>query len=132
MTTLRSQPLRLLSDSEFLRKPFGFFKRHLIRTRDSTFEKELLAIFAATTKFKHLIKRHHTVVFSDRKPMTSLSSPKPEQHQQHSTVSKISPLAEYNGDIQHISRSTNKLFVTTNRRHSNNRSIKVNILCRHR
>ena len=69
--------------------------------------KELLAIFAATLKFKHLIEGRHTVVFTDNKPITcsfqrsQTNTNNPRQSRQFSL------LAEYIDELQHISGSTN-------------------------
>ena len=52
--------------------PIAFFSRRLTAAERnySTFDKDLLAIFAATLKFKHLIERHNTIAFTDHKPIT--------------------------------------------------------------
>ena len=90
-------------------RTIGFFSRQLtaVERNYSTFDEEFLAIFAATIKFKHLIERRHTVVFTDHKPITSSlqrsenNTNKPRQSRQFSL------LAEYIDDIQLISGSTN-------------------------
>ena len=54
------------------RRPIAFFSRRLTAAEKkySTFDKELLTIFAATLKFKQLIEGRNTVVFTDHKPIT--------------------------------------------------------------
>ena len=58
-------------------RPFAFFSRRFTAAEGNyrTFDKELLAIFAATLKFKHLIEGRHTVVFTDHKPITCSFQP---------------------------------------------------------
>ena len=90
-------------------RPIAFFSRRLttIKRNSRTFDKELLAIFAATLKFKFLIEGRHTVVFTDHKPITcsfkrsknKTNNPRQSRH--------ISLLAKYIDEIQQISGSTN-------------------------
>ena len=90
-------------------RPIAFFSRRLTAAKRNycTFDKELLAIFAATLKFKHLIEGRYTVVFTDHKPITCCfqrsqtytNNPRQSRH--------FSLLAENIDEIQHISESTN-------------------------
>ena len=54
-------------------RPIAFYLRRLTAAEQnySTFDKELLAIYAATSKFKHMIEGKHTTVFTDHKPLVS-------------------------------------------------------------
>ena len=54
-------------------RPIAFFSRRLTAAEGnySTFDKLLLASFAALLKFKHLTARRCTVVFTDHKSITS-------------------------------------------------------------
>ena len=53
-------------------RPIALFSRRLTAPERnySTFDMELLAIFAATTKFKLLLEGRHTVVFTNHKPIS--------------------------------------------------------------
>ena len=90
-------------------RPIAFFSRRLTAAERnySTFDKELLAIFAATIKFKHLIEGHHTIVFTDHKPITSSFHRSHNNNNNPRQSRQFSLLAEYIDDIQHISGSTN-------------------------
>ena len=103
-----------------------FFRRFTAAERNySTFDKELLAIFAATLKFKHLIEGRHTVVFTDHKPITcsfqrsQTNTNNPRQSRQFSL------LAEYIDEIQHISGSTNVVADCLSRPSTDNTSLTV-------
>ena len=92
-------------------RPIAFFSREITAAERSysTFDKELLAIFAATLKFKHLIGGRHANVFTDHKPITcsfqriQSNTNNPPQSRQFSLI------AEYFDEIQHILGSTNVL-----------------------
>ena len=90
-------------------RPIAFFSRQLTAAgrNYSTFDKELLAIFAATLKFKHLIEGRHTVVFTDHKPITCSFQRSQTNTNNPRQSRRFSLLAEYIDEIQHISGSTN-------------------------
>ena len=73
----------------------------------SPFDKELLAFFAATTKFKHLIERRLTVVFTDHKPITSSFKRSQNNTNNPRQSRQFSLLSEYIDETQHYSGSTN-------------------------
>ena len=90
-------------------RPIAFFSCRLTAAERnySTFDKELLAIFAATLKFKHLIEGRHTVVFTDHKPITCSFQRSQTNSNNPRQARQFSLLAEYIDEIQHISGSTN-------------------------
>ena len=89
--------------------PIAFFSRRLTAAERnySTFDEELLSIFAATLKFKHLIGGRYTVVFTDHKPITSSFQRSQNNTNIPQQSRQFSLLAEYIDEIQHISGSTN-------------------------
>ena len=52
-------------------RPLAIFSRRLSQAErnNSTFDKELLAVYAATVKFRYLIEGRKTVFFTDHKPI---------------------------------------------------------------
>jgi cleavage and polyadenylation specificity factor subunit 1 len=88
-------------------RPIAFFSRKLSETERnySVFDKELLSIYAATIKFKHIIEGRQCVVFTDHKPIVSAfkknSAHSPRQTRQ------LSLLAEYIDDVHHIAGCEN-------------------------
>ena len=68
--TAISAALHDLSSSD-KNRPLAFFSRRLTQAERnySTFDKELLAIYSATVKFRYLIEGRKTVVFNDHKPI---------------------------------------------------------------
>ena len=100
--------LQEVSSSE--KKPLAFFSRRLSQAERnySTFDKELLAIYAATVKFRYLIEGRKTVVFTEHEPIactfrriSASNNHSPRQARQ------ISFIAEYIDEIHHLSGSEN-------------------------
>ena len=89
--------------------PIAFFS-HRTTAADknySTFDRELLAIFSAALKFKHLIEGRHTVVFTERRPITCSLQGSQNNTNDPRRSREFSLLAEYLDETQHISGSTN-------------------------
>lgn len=88
-------------------RPLAFFSRRLssCERNYSVFDKELLAIHAATIKFRSFIEGKHTTVFTDHKPLIfafrKQSSSSPRQARQ------LSLLSEYIDDFVHLSGKDN-------------------------
>ena len=61
--------LNQIQDGEI--RPLSFFSRKLSPTesRYSTFDKELLAVFAAVKKWRDIISTNNTTVLTDHKPI---------------------------------------------------------------
>lgn len=89
-------------------KPLGFFSRKLspAETRYSTYDRELLAIFAALKFFKHLVEGREFVIKTDHKPITFAL---------HQVASKASDrqlrqldfIAQFNAPILHVKGEQN-------------------------
>lgn len=95
--------------------PLAFFSRKLSKAEVnySVFDKELLAIYASTLKFRHIIEGKHCVVFTDHKPIVGAfrkntdHSPRQSRH--------LSTLSEFIDDIQHIAGAENIVADTLSR-----------------
>ena len=96
-------------------RPIGFFSRRLspAERNYSVFDRELLAIYAATIKFRHLIEGKYCVVFTDQKPIIS-SFTKSSGHSPRQTR-QLSFLSEFIDDIQHLSGCDNVVADTLSR-----------------
>ena len=91
-------------------RPLAFFSRRLRQAERnySIFDKEMLAIYAATVKFRYLIEGRKTVVFTDHRPIactfgriSASNNHSPRQARQ------LSFIAEYIDEIHHLSGSEN-------------------------
>ena len=91
-------------------RPLAFFSRRLSQAERnySTFDKEMLAIYAVTVKFRFLIEGRKTVVFKDHKPIACFFL-RPIASNNHSprNARQISFIAEYIDEIHHLSGSEN-------------------------
>ena len=89
-------------------RPLSFFSRKLtdVESRYSTFDRELLAVFAAIRKWKYLVSGSEVTVFTDHKPLVgALSNPKERDSERQQR--QISFILEYVSDIVHIAGKTN-------------------------
>ena len=83
--------------------PVGFFSKKLSQQQQtqSTYDRELNAIFLAVLHFKTLIDGHHVSLFVDHKPIVSAfyskSIPKSDRQQR-----QLSFISEYISDIQYV------------------------------
>jgi len=97
-------------------KPLAFFSRKLSDTEQkySTFDRELLAVFASEKKWRDVIDGSHTTVFTDHKPIVgafkSNNSRLSDKHQR-----QLSFISEYVSDIIHIAGKENVVADTLSR-----------------
>lgn len=104
--------------------PLSFFSRQLSDTesRYSTFDRELLAIFASIKKWRHFISGSDLTIFTDHKPLIgALKCPKerPSGRQER----QISFILEYITDIIHIAGKDNVVADTLSRSSINSLTI---------
>ena len=105
-------------------RPLAFFSRKLSAAERnySTFDKELLAIFASVKKWHSLLEGYTVTVFSDHKPIVGAfksNSPRFSQRQQR----QLSLISEYVQDIVHIPGSSNVVADTLSREVAHNDEI---------
>lgn len=89
-------------------KPVAFYSRKLSDTevKYSTFERELLAVFSATKKWKTIIDGIHTTVFTDHKPLVGAfygDKARTSDKQQR----QLSFVSEFVMDLVHIAGKDN-------------------------
>ena len=89
-------------------QPLAFFSRKLIpaESRYSTFDRELLAIYAAIRHFRFLLEGRSFCVFTDHKPLVSAMgrvTPPWSARQQR----QLSYISEYTTDLRHVSGVNN-------------------------
>ena len=89
-------------------QPIAFFSRKLSETerRYSTFDRELLAIYAAVRHFRHLLEAVPFDIYTDHMPLVHAihkkSDPISNRQQRH-----LSAITEFNCNIRHISGRNN-------------------------
>jgi len=96
--------------------PVSFFSRTLsdVETRYSTFDRELLAVFAAVKKWKNLLCSNKVTIFTDHKPIVGAiknSKDRDSDRQQR----QITFISEYCTDVVHIAGNTNVVADTLSR-----------------
>lgn len=89
-------------------QPLGFFSRKLTDTekRYSTYDRELLAIFAAVKYFRFMIEGNQFIIFTDHKPITfaflqNMDKFSPRQSR------NLDFIGQFSTDIRHISGKDN-------------------------
>ena len=91
-------------------RPLAFFSRRLTQAQRnySTFDEELLAIYAATVKFRYLIDAKTNVVFTNHKPLAcTFCRISPSNNHSPRQGRQLSFIAEYIDKIHHLSGSEN-------------------------
>ena len=97
-------------------QPLAFFSRSMsdCETRYSTFDRELLAVFAAIKKWKHYLSGSVVSVFTDHKPLVgALKNHKERDSDRQSR--QISFILEYISDVIFISGKSNIVADTLSR-----------------
>lgn len=89
-------------------EPLAFFSRKLspAEKRYSTFDRELLSVYAAIKHFRHMVEARSFTIFTDHRPLTfafkqNLDKCAPRQARQ------LDYISQYSTDIQHISGKDN-------------------------
>jgi len=83
--------------------PLSFFSRTLSATeqRYSTFDRELLALFAAVKKWRDFISGYQTTAFTDHKPLVgAIKNPKPRTSDRQER--QLAIIGEFVHDIVHV------------------------------
>ena len=89
-------------------KPLSFFSRKLSpgEKRTSTFDKELLAIFAAVKRWRDLIDPGNLTIFTDHKPIIGAFH-KDKQRFSDKQQRQLSFISEFTSDIIHVAGKDN-------------------------
>lgn len=88
-------------------KPISFFSRKLSpgEAKRSTYDRELLAIFAAIKHFLYFLEAREFQILTDHKPLTSVFKSKSVRSKIQEN--QLSFISTYSTDIEHISGSDN-------------------------
>lgn len=89
-------------------EPIGFFSRKLseIETRYSTYDRELLAIFASIKHFKNVLEGRPFVIHCDHKPLKYAFSQKLDKASPRQ-VRQLEFISQFSTEIVHIDGSSN-------------------------
>lgn len=89
-------------------EPLGFFSRKLSDTEKkySTYDRELLAIFAAIKYFRYLLEGTQFTIFTDHKPLTKAFSQKYEKLSPRQ-INQLNFIGQFSTDVQHVSGAEN-------------------------
>jgi len=96
--------------------PLSFFSRKLspVESKYSTFDRELLAVFAATKKWKDFIEGSPVTVFTDHKPLLGALKGDKERHSGRQQR-QISLINEYITDVIYVAGKDNVVADTLSR-----------------
>ncbi|GFV48746.1 retrovirus-related Pol polyprotein from transposon 412 [Trichonephila clavipes] len=91
-------------------QPIAFFSRKLsaTKTKYSTYDRELLAMYLAIKHFRHQLEGHNFIIFTDHRPLTFAfnkisDSCSPRQ------LSHLDFISQFSTDIRHVSGSDNSV-----------------------
>lgn len=89
-------------------EPLGFFSRKLSDTerKYSTYDRELLAIFAAVKYFRFMLEGSDFIIFTDHRPITYAFSQNMEKFSPRQTR-QLDFVGQFSSDIRHISGKDN-------------------------
>ena len=85
-------------------RPLGFYSRSLTRAEQkwSTFDRELLAIFAAVKHFRYLLESHYVIVHTDHKPLSNLMSKTPTDNDSPRRLRQMDFITQFCHEILHV------------------------------
>lgn len=89
-------------------QPFGFFSRKMsvAQTKYSTYDKELLAIYAAVKHFHYMIEGRKFHILTDHKPLTYVFQQRAERVSPRQSR-QISLISEFTTDIRYVQGTEN-------------------------
>jgi len=90
------------------KEPLAFFSRRLSKTeiKYSTYDRELLAIFAAIKHFKHFLEGRTFPVYTDHHPLIDAYN-KPADHASLRQIRQLDYIGQYTTDIRYIKGEEN-------------------------
>lgn len=96
-------------------EPLSFFSRKLspAETKYSTFDRELLAIYANIKQFKHILEGREFTVYTDHKPLTTALQSKTERSPRQTR--HLEYIAQYTSNIKYIRGDSNIVADTLSR-----------------
>lgn len=89
-------------------RPVAFFSRKLTSTEKkySTYDRELLAIYAATKHFRSSVEGHPFMIFTDHKPLIYAFNKKSESCSPRQ-LRQLDFISQFSTDIRHVSGADN-------------------------
>lgn len=98
--------LEQLEDGEW--KPLGFFSRKLslTETRYSTYDRELLAIFAAVKFFRHVLEGRPFIIKTDHRPLVHAFAQRADRASPRQ-LNQLGFISQFTTEIVHVSGSDN-------------------------
>lgn len=89
-------------------KPLGFYSKRMSESqkRQSTYNRELLALYKSVKYFRHLIEGRICTIFTDHKPLTFAFQQNPEKTAPVQT-NQLNFISQFTTDIQHIAGKEN-------------------------
>lgn len=93
-----------------IREPLAFFSRRLTETesRYSTYDRELLAIYAAIKYFRHMIEGRSFKIETDHKPLTHAFAQSAD-HASPRQIRQLDFISQFSTDIRYIKGETNEV-----------------------
>lgn len=90
-------------------KPLGYFSKRLSETqqRYSTYDRELLAIYAAVKHFRKLFEGRPLTIYTDHRPLTHAFSKIGTNSETPRRTRQLLFISEFTSDIRHISGNDN-------------------------
>ena len=88
--------------------PISYFSKKLkpAKTRYSTFDRELLAIYLSIKHFRHFVEGREFCILTDHKPLTHAISSHSNQHSPRQ-IRHLDFISQFTGDIRYISGTEN-------------------------
>ncbi|GBO18607.1 hypothetical protein AVEN_216184-1 [Araneus ventricosus] len=95
-------------------KPLACYSRKLSHSerKYSTYDRELLAIYATVKHFQHLLEGQNFIIFTDHRPLTFAFTKKSASSSPRQ-IRFIDFISQFSTDIMHISGSKTKKFANT-------------------
>lgn len=92
-----------------IREPLAFFSRRLTDTekRYSTYDRELLAIYAAIKYFRHLVEARKFVIETDHKPLTHAFAQSAD-HASPRQIRHLDYISQFSTDLRYVKGETNE------------------------
>ena len=92
-----------------VREPLAFFSRRLSKAecKYSTYDRELLGIFAGIKHFKHMLEGRVFSVYTDHKPITYAFG-KPNDHASPRQIRQLDYIGQFTTDIRYIAGEDNE------------------------
>lgn len=89
-------------------KPLGFFSKRMAESqkKQSTYNRELLAMYQSVKHFRYLIDGRNCTIFTDHKPLTFAYQQNPEKTAPVQ-MNQLNYISQFTTDIQHIAGKDN-------------------------